>query len=142
MKDTDSVHKKIQELCQCFSTTDPLKQMSALNQDEDSMEAALKWVAVAILHGVNSNAKKLTLKQKDDEAVSVTAEYRETQLPSPTKEVAGDIFDTIRAMTHIDAAKGKTKLALGLGDASLEFEISVKDKPGSRKVSIKFPDGS
>ena len=58
MKDTKSLHLKVQELCDCFATTDPLKEMSVVKNDADTQEAALKWLALAALHGVNNNAKK------------------------------------------------------------------------------------
>ncbi len=83
MKDAQNLHLKLQELCDCFSTTDPLKEMSEIKTDDDRMEAALKWLALSALHGINNNAKKITVKKTDDGHVSVTAEYRDTDLPSP-----------------------------------------------------------
>ncbi len=62
MKDVQNLHLKVQELCDCFSTTDPLKEMSEIKTGEDRMEAALKWLALSVLHGVNNNAKKVSIK--------------------------------------------------------------------------------
>ncbi len=59
MKDTGNLHLKVQELCNCFATTDPLKEMSIVKNDADKTEAALKWLALAALHGVNNNAEKI-----------------------------------------------------------------------------------
>ena len=42
MKDTTSLHLKVQELCDCFATTDPLKEMSKLAASTDTDEEALK----------------------------------------------------------------------------------------------------
>ena len=70
------------------------------------------------LHGVNSNANKISIKQKSDGTISVVAEYRDTELPSPGADVAGNIFEVVREITHIESAKGKTKLALGMRDSS------------------------
>jgi hypothetical protein len=56
MKDTESVHKKVQEMCDCYATTDPLREMSILKNDADKEEAAVKWLALVALHGVNNNA--------------------------------------------------------------------------------------
>ena len=33
MKDKRSLHLKVQELCDCFATTDPLKEMSILGKE-------------------------------------------------------------------------------------------------------------
>ena len=54
MKDKHSLHLKVQELCDCFATTDPLKEMSLLEKDAEGSGAALKWLALAILHGINA----------------------------------------------------------------------------------------
>ena len=52
MKDSANSHLKVQELCDCYSTTDPLKEMSILNKDQDQMDSDLKWLALLALHGV------------------------------------------------------------------------------------------
>ena len=129
----------MQELCDCFSTTVPLKEMSELKNDKNSLYAALKWLALSVLHGVNNNAKEITIRQEDDGAVSVIAEYRETELPSPGPEVAANIFEAVREMTHIEDDNGKIKFAMGIRDSSLDLDISVKNKNGNKKISIKFP---
>ena len=128
MKDTKNLHLKVQELCDCFSTTDPLKEMSEVKDDVNNFDAALKWLALAALHGVNNNAKKITIKKTNDGNVSVTAKYRDTELPSPGMDVAGNIFEIVREITHIEDKKGKCSLALGIRDSSLSLDVSVKDK--------------
>lgn len=139
MKDTGNLHLKVQELCDCFSTTDPLKGMSEINKEGNNLDAALKWLALAALHGVNNNAKQISVKQTDDGTVSVIAEYRDTELPSPGAGIANQIFEVIREITHIEEEKGKCRLALGIRDSSLDLEISLKNKDDYKKVTIKFP---
>jgi len=139
MKDNENLHLKVQELCDCFSTTDPLKEMSELKNDKNSLDAALKWLALSVLHGVNNNAKEISIRQDDGGAVSVVAEYRDTELPSPGPDVAAIIFEAVREMTHIEGDDGKVRFAMGIRDSSLDLSISVKDKNGNRKISIKFP---
>lgn len=140
MKDTENLHLKVQELCDCYAATDPLKEMSEKTGTESGLEGALKWLALAALHGVNNNAKKISIKQTDDGTVSVTAEYRDTALPTPDPGVAEQVFEAVRQITHIEDKKGKTTLALGIRDSSLDLKISVKDKDHAKKVSIKFPE--
>lgn len=139
MKDTENLHLKVQELCDCFSTTDPLKEMSELKNDKNSLDAALKWLALSVLHGINNNAKEISIRQDEDGKVSVVAEYRDTELPSPGPDIAATIFEAVQEMTHIDGDKGKIKFAMGVRDSSLDLNISVKNKDGNRKISIKFP---
>ena len=65
MKDKQHLHLKVMELCDCYAETDPLKGMSDLSKDEDRDEAALKWLALARLHGINSSAKIISVKFPD-----------------------------------------------------------------------------
>ena len=139
MKDSGSVHKDIQEMCDCYSTTDPLREMSVLKNDANKDEAAVKWVALAALHGVNNNAEKISIRRSGDGQVTVHAEYRITELPSPGKEVGQKIFDAIRNVTHIEGAKGKTDLALGMRESSIDLEVKLKREESGEKVTIKFP---
>lgn len=140
MKEKRNLHLKVQEMCDCYATTDPLQEMSRLPHDEDKAEGALKWLALAALHGVNNNASKITIRRTADQTVSVTAEYRRSELPSPGKEVSDHIFDAVREITHIDQAKGKTQLALGLRDSSVDLRVKIKSKDGQEKIAIKFPE--
>lgn len=139
MKDTENLHLKVQELCDCFSTTDPLKEMSDVKNDGNSLDGALKWLALAMLHGVNNNAKKISIQKSDNGRVSVMAEYRKTELPSPGPDVAASIFEAVRDIMHIEGKKGKSRLALGLRDSSLDLDVSVKEKDDYKKVTLKFP---
>lgn len=140
MKDPASLHVKVQELCDCYATTDPLKGMSELAHDADKGEAALKWLSLAALHGVNSSAKEIELFVGGDGSVRVSAEYREAELPSPGSEIAKKIVDALAEITHLEGGKGKTPLALGIRDSSIELEIKMKPKHGGNKISIKFPE--
>ncbi|UCD77528.1 MAG: hypothetical protein JSW26_19220 [Desulfobacterales bacterium] len=140
MKEKRNVHLKVQELCDCYATNDPLKEMSVVKNDGDKEEAALKWLALAALHGVNNNAKEVTITRSSDGNVQVWAKYRETELPSPGSEVGTRIMEAVREVTHIEGQKGKTPLALGIRNDSIELEIKMKKKEGKEKVTIKFPE--
>lgn len=140
MKEKRNVHLKVQELCDCYATNDPLKEMSVIKNDGDKDEAALKWLALASLHGVNDSAREVTISRSKDGEVRVTAKYRESELPSPGSEVGAKIMDAVREVTHIEGAKGKTPLALGIRNDSIELQVKMKTKEGKEKVTIKFPE--
>jgi hypothetical protein len=140
MKDTGSLHLKVQEHCDCFATTDPLKGMSLVKDDPDIQEAALKWLALAALHGINNNAEKISITRSDDGNVTVTATYRKTDLPSPGDKVAEKIIAAVAEIAHIEGDKGKTPLALGIRDSSIDLNIKLKTTDGGKKVTLKFPE--
>lgn len=139
MKEKRNLHLKVQEMCDCYATGDPLKEMSIIKKDEDKEEAALKWLALAALHGVNNNAEEITITRSSEGNVSVVAEYRESELPSPGSEVGEKIVAALREITHIEEDKGKTPLSLGIRNDSVDLKIKFKAKKGKEKFTINFP---
>lgn len=139
MKEKRNVHLKVQELCDCYATNDPLKEMSEIKVDTDSEEAALKWLALAALHGVNDNAREVTIRRSSSGDVKVTARYREAELPSPGSEIAEQIMGAVREITHIEGEKGKSPLALGIRNDSIGLKVKMKAKQGGERVTIEFP---
>ena len=139
MKEKRNIHLKVQELCDCFATNDPLKEMSEIKGESDQDEAAAKWLALAALHGVNDNAKEVTIRRSPDGDIKVTAKYREAELPSPGAEIGEKIMNAVREITHIEGGKGKSPLALGIREDSIELNIKMKSKGEGEKVTIKFP---
>ena len=140
MKEKRNLHLKVQELCDCYATNDPLKEMSQIKKDSDTDEAALKWLALVALHGVNNNAKKVSISRLNNGEIKVTAKYREAELPSPGPEIGEKIMSAVREITHVESGKGKTPLALGIRQDSIELEIKIKSKDDGEKVSITFPE--
>ena len=140
MKEKRNLHLKVQELCDCYATTDPLKEMSEIKKDSDQDEAAVKWLALAALHGVNNNAKEVSITRSPDGNIRVTARYRESELPSPGSEIGEKIMNAVREITHIESGKGKSPLALGIREDSIELKIKMKSRDGGEKVTLKFPE--
>ncbi len=139
MKEKRNIHLKVQELCDCYATNDPLKEMSEIKGDSDQDEAAAKWFALAALHGVNDNAKEVSITRSPDGNIKVTAKYREAELPSPGAEIGEKIINAVREITHIEGGKGKSPLALGIREDSIELKIKMKSKDKGERVTIKFP---
>ncbi len=139
MKDTANTHQKVQELCDCYATTDPLKEMSEVGLAPASEEAALKWIALAVLHGINSNADKISLTTTRKGEVKVTAEYRTAELPSPGAEVGKKIVEAMRAMTHIEKDREKMTLAFGIRNSSMDLKIKSRHEGGDDRITITFP---
>lgn len=138
MRDMETPHKRMQELCDCFAETDPLKEMAMLHTDADKEEAALKWLALAVLHGVDRNAKKISLERTAEGAIKTWAKYKETDLPSPGREIGRKIVEAARQVSHIEGRKGEIPLAVGIRDSSIEIRVKVKQEHGSEKITLEF----
>ena len=139
MKDSSSLHQKVQGLCDCFATNDPLKEMSEIQNESDADEAALKWIALAVLHGINSNAKEIAISNTKSGGVEVTAEYRKANLPSPGVAVTEKILHAMREISHLEGNKAETTLAFGIRNNSMDLKIKSKHEGGDGKITIKFP---
>ena len=98
------------------------------------------WRDLAALHGVNDNAKEVTIRRSPDGNIKVTAKYREAELPSPGPAIGEKIMSAVREITHIEGAKGKSPLALGIRNDSIELKIKMKSKDEGEKVTLKFPE--
>jgi hypothetical protein len=140
MKDERNLHQKVQEMVDCYATNDPLKEMSEIGQESDLDEAAIKWLALAALHGVNAGAKKIELELKPDGSVEVEAKYRGSHLPAPSPELAQKVLEVMRGITHLEGAKGKEPLALGIRNDSLSLGVKLEEKDGKSELKLKFPE--
>jgi hypothetical protein len=139
MRDKETLHRKVQEQIDCFATSNPLKEMSELKKDENVEEAAVKWLALAALHGINMNAKTITISKNSEGQVKVIAEYRSAELPSPGFTIGEKIIEDVREITHLEEDKGKTILALGVRDGSVELNVKVKKDGDGEKVVLRYP---
>jgi hypothetical protein len=138
MKDASSQHLKVQELCDCFTANDPLKEMSDLKNDPDTDEAALKWIALAVLHGINSNAEEISITSTKN-GVQVNAQYRKAELPSPGAPVAEKVITALRDITHIEETSGESTLAFGIRNNSMDLKVKTTHEGGHEKITIGFP---
>ena len=138
MRDMGTPHKRMQELCDCYAETDLLKEMAMVHSDVDKEEAALKWLALAVLHGVDRNARKISLERASDGTIRVTAEYKETDLPTPGKEIGEKVIEAARQIAHIEGSNGEIPLAIGIRDSSIEVRLRVRREDGSEKITLKF----
>jgi len=139
MKDKRSLHLKVQEMADCYATTDPLEEMAALPNDEDKEDAALKWLALAVLHGINANAKEIEIRKSSDGGLQVIAEYRKSELPSPGNEVGSQVIQSFEQMLHMEGEKTKMPLSVGVKDSSVELQVKIKKEDKGEKVVLKFP---
>jgi hypothetical protein len=137
MRDASSTHLKVQELCDCFATTDPLKEMSKMIRETDEDEAALKWIALAVLHGINSNASEVSISTVGGDKVRVTAEYKKAELPTPGSLIGMKAIKAIRSIIHLN--EGKTTLALGIRNNSIDLNITSRQEGDDDKITIVFP---
>lgn len=139
MKDKETIHKKVQEMIDCYATTDPLREMSVIQNEKDVSEASVKWLALAGLHGINMNASEIRIKKSPDGSIKVVAEYRPAELPSPGAAAGNKIIRDIRDITHLEKDAGESMLSLGVRDGSIDIKVIVKKEDSEESVILIFP---
>jgi hypothetical protein len=138
MLDKRTLHLKVQEQADCFASADPLAEMAGLVKEQDSEEGALKWLALAVLHGIDRNAKKISIRRNSDGAISVVAKYRESELPKPPSPIGRKVFDVVRDITHIEEDKGVMPVSIGIRDSSVDLEMKVERSGSEEEVVLSF----
>jgi hypothetical protein len=138
MLDKHTLHMKVQEHCDCFATAEPLREMAALGKEPDAEEAALKWISLAVLHGIDRNASSISLRSAGGK-LSAAAVYRDCELPQPPETVGRKIFDIVRAITHLDD-RGRMPVSIGIRDSSIEIEFNLDRDGDSEEIILKFPE--
>ncbi len=139
MKDSSNLHLKVQEMCDCFATTDPLQEMYEMAKAPVEDEGEIKWIALALLHGINSYAEKITLSAGKDGDMEVIVKYKKSELPSPPSETGKKVIEAIRNITHMEKKREKSILALGVRDSSMDLEIKTSRKGDRDIIKIVFP---
>jgi len=139
MRESSNLHQKVQEMCDCYATNDPLKEMSEMQHESDTSEAAIKWIALAVLHGINDNAEEISLQRNKDGSVKVVAEYRKAELPPPDTAISEKVLETMKEIIHVDSSQGDSSLAFGVRNSSMELQVRTREEGGEAKVTIKFP---
>lgn len=139
MQDKSSVQQKVQALCDCFAETDPLTEMASVTQEADKEEAALKWLALAVLHGIDRSAEEIKLHRSADDRVKAIIEYRKRELPLSEDAIGREAMQALRQMTHIEREKAKVRLVLGIRDSSVEIVVKVKQEDGGERITLEFP---
>lgn len=140
MREKETLHSRVQRLIDCFATADPLREMAALPGEDDREEAALKWLALAVIHGINSGAKEISVMRSEEGEVRVTAEYKKAELPSPGVAIGNCIMDSLRRITHVEGEKGKSLLSMGVLNGSIDLNVKLKRGGKEEKLTLKFPE--
>jgi hypothetical protein len=126
--------------------TDPKKELEKAAQgvsgdpSGDLDELALKFLGLGIFYGATEKANKISIERVKEGKVLFSVESRgKYQLPPPSVQVADRIISIARAITHIDKAKGKEPVSLGLRNDRIELTFQFDRKKEEESLSILFP---
>ncbi len=139
-----NLHLKLQEMCECYLETDFTRQLNAMvkGSSKDLEEDAVKYLALAIMHGVSDRAGTLKVKQKKDGTIKagLSIDDKKISLPAPSPELFERILGVIRSILHFEEGGGTMPLALGLRNSNIELVVKLKEKEGETSLKLSFPE--
>lgn len=130
---------KLQEMCDCYLETDFRLQMAKLCKQPgaDREEEAIRYLALALMHTVTEQARKLSMKKEKLEVkVKVESDGEKHSLPAPPVALFDVVLATVRAILHLDGEKGESLLSLGLRNGAVEMRVKLRAKDD--EVSLRF----
>lgn len=141
MKDSNSLHLKLQEYADCYSESDAGRELKEISEKGaggevtgDVTDMALKYLSSAILHAIEEDAQKLQITR--DGAMQGDCKLigkKETSLPKPPIGVAREMVGIVRCITDLETDNGESKLAYGVRNDRLEIDVTVH-KSGEKEV--------
>jgi hypothetical protein len=141
MKDSSSLHLKLQEYADCYSESDAGRELKEISEKGaggevtgDITDMALKYLSSSILHAIEENANKIQIAREGaKEGHCKLIGKAETTLPKPPAGLAKEMMDIVRCVTGLEADNGESKLAYGFRNERLEIDVTVH-KSGDKEV--------
>jgi hypothetical protein len=147
IKDERNYHQRLQEFCDCFMETDPKKELEKVSKGisgdpgGDADELALKFLGLGIFYGASEKARQISIERFKDGKVLFSVDSKgKYQLPPPGPKVADRIIAIARSITHIDEAKGREPLSLGLRNDRIELTFQFDRKEAGETFTVLFPE--
>jgi hypothetical protein len=133
MRDSRSLHLKLQEYADCFSETDAAKELEEISakgaggdRTGDLTEVALKYLATAILVGIEEEAEKVQITREGAmEGDCRLLGQSEIILPRPPTGLAREMIGIVRCITDLEADTGESSLAYGIRNDQLDINVSI-----------------
>lgn len=136
-----NLHLKLIEMCDCYLETnyrDELQHL-ALSPGDDGDEAAMKYLALAIMYAVTEKARKLSFKNKKGDITAVIkADGEKIAVKAPSLDIFNRIITIMRTILHLEQDKGSLPLALGLRSGDLEVRVKVERKENKESLKLTF----
>jgi hypothetical protein len=133
MRDSKSLHLKLQEYADCFSETGATEELEEISKKGaggdttgDLTEVALKYLATAILRGIEEDAEKIQITGEGTmEGDCRLLGKTEIILPKPPTGLAREMIGIVRCITGLETDSGESRLAYGIRNDNLDIDVSI-----------------
>ena len=141
-----NLHKRLQEMCDCYLESEYKNELSVISKKGvsgdvtgDLTEVALKYLGLAILYTLEERGTRLFVGMADGTIISyIENDHRDT-LPLPPENIARELLDIVREITHLDAEEATEPLSLGIRESRINLQIDVHREAGEEHIVLKFP---
>jgi hypothetical protein len=148
VQDKRNLHLRLQEYCDCYLETDPREELDRISTQASSSdptgdpeEVALKFLSLAVLYGIEENAKRLSIVKVPGGETQLNIEAAGNyKLPAPPRALTDQIFRVMRSITHLESGKGTEPLALGIQNDRLELGIEFDSAEEQETLTLSFPE--
>ena len=135
MKDTNSLHARLQEMNDCFAEADPAGHLQSIAHRgtggeviQDTTEVALKYLSLALLSAVDAQAEKIVFayngKNRKNGSCQIGGPV-ETRLPPPPPGVTREIISILRHIAGLEADKAYGRMVCGIREDRLVMDVGV-----------------
>ncbi len=147
MRDMRNLHLQLQEYADCFMETDYIKELMDISKKGvggdatgDLTEVALKYLALAILLGVEEEAQQVSITTKGEmDGTCRLIGNSAARLPKPPAGLPMEMVKIVRCITDLDADSGSRKLIYGLRTDQLEIDVQVDRLDGAEELTLTLP---
>jgi len=148
MNDPANLHSRLQDYADCFLETDPEEGLREISEKGISgevsgnmTELALKYLSLAILYGVEKDARRIMIFSEGDMAGTCKLMgEEEIQLPQPPAGLSGEMHRIMRSITHLDADDELSRrLIYGLRGDRLEIDVALVSANDAGVMVLDLP---
>ncbi|MBI5440439.1 MAG: hypothetical protein HY900_04425 [Deltaproteobacteria bacterium] len=138
MLQRQSYYLKLEDYIDCFAEATALDELRRGGMAAEGDEAAIKWLALALLHGLSCRTDALEMSRSANGSVEVRMSG--CSLPAPEREFAPQIFEAVRRIAHLEGEDASVPLTLGIRNDSLDFQVEMTRRGGGEFLTIRFPN--
>lgn len=141
-----NLHKRLQEMCDCYLESHYENELKIISEKGvagdvtgDVAEVALKYLALALLYTLEERCSRLFIGMAEGAVVSYIQNDQRTTLPSPPRDVAREIIDIVREITHLEEEDATEPLSLGIRESRINLHVVVHKEAGEEHIVLRFP---
>ncbi len=147
MKDSRNLHVRLQEYTDCYAETDPALGLADISnkgvegeKTPDMTETALKYLSLAILSGIEKQARNILFTRTGDmNGACYLVGGEKIRFPNPPTGLIKEIIGVLRCITDLEPETGSSRLIWGIRNDQLEIDVGVSKTGKEEILNLTLP---